>query len=233
MFLPFLKNPFASKNLSRDNFRDLLQGHLSRLTSQNKAGRYSAMISSLQPHQAAYHALLGAQDENLGQRLGKTDTVEELLAEFKSFAKEELILEVEYQFKRKKPNSEALTAFLPRGRKEYSAATLLTLPTLLQRTATLTAQYKDDLGQALAQRAATLQAAYTTARDDQGEAKGDVQGDSKEEKKLRKATARQLKLNLLDQVKLHIDEPEAVLALYDPKWFTKPAKASEKKSKQP
>ncbi|TGE23721.1 hypothetical protein E5K00_00470 [Hymenobacter aquaticus] len=228
MFLPFLKNPFASKKMARDDFRDLMDGHLSRLASQNKAGRYAAMIASLEPHQAAYHALLGEQDQNLGQRLGKTDTVEELLAEFKQFAKDELLVEAEYQFKRKKPNAEALTAFLPKGRKEYSQATLLTLPTLLQRVADLTQTYKAELGADLATKATDLQAAYTTARETQGEAKGDVQGNSKEEKKLRKAAARQLKLNLLDQVKLHIDEPEAVLALYDAKWFTKPAKGDVK-----
>ncbi len=221
MFLPFLKNPFSSKNLAREDFRDLLQGHLSRLTSQNANGQYTAMLASLQPHYASYNALLGEQDGTVGARLGKTDTVEKLLAEFKAFVKDELLVDVEYLFKRKKPNAEALAAFLPKGRKEYSSATLLTLPTLLQRVTDLTRQQAADLGQPLADRAAALQTALTAARATQTEAKGDVQGDSQQEKKLRKAAARQLKLNLLDQVKLHIDEPELVKALYDPKFFTR------------
>lgn len=219
MFLPFLKNPFASKNLAREDFRDLLHGHLSRLASQNTGGQYTAMISSLQPHYASYNALLSEQDGAVGTRLGKTDTVDRLLAEFKAFVKDELLVEAEYVFKRRTPNPEALAAFLPRGRKEYSSASLLTLPTLLQRLTSLTRQYAADLGQPLADRAAALQTALTEARATQTEAKGDVQGDSQQEKKLRKAAARQLKLNLLEQLKLHIDEPEAVKALYDPKWF--------------
>jgi len=182
------------------------------------------MIANLQPHSDGYNALLGEQDSTVGERLGKTDTVEKLLEEFKSFTKNELLVDVEYMFKRKKPDVEALTAFLPKGRREYSNVSLLTLPTLLQRVADLTAKYKADLGQPLADRAAELQAALTEARKTQTEAKGEVQGDSQQEKKLRKAAARQLKLNLLQQVQLHIDEPELVKALYDARFFTKPGR---------
>jgi len=94
--------------------------------------------------------------------------------------------------------------------------------------ATLTTTYKKDLGDALGTRAAELKQAYKDARKDQGESKGEVQDDSKEEKKLRKPAARQLKLNLLDQVKMHIDEPERVKSLYDQKIFTQPKPAKAK-----
>lgn len=230
MFSPFLKNPFYSKNLGRKNFLDLLDGSLSRMTGQNQTGQYTAMIGALRPHRDAYAAFLGTQDANLGGRLGSTDAVEKLLAEFKLFAQKELLVDVAYVFGRQKPDPAALTLFLPRGRKEYSGASLLTLPTLLDRAAALTAAYKGDLGTALAARAAELKQAYQAARQAQGESKGEVQGDSKAEKALRKAAARQLKLNLLDQVKLHIDEPDAVRALYDPKVFAQPAKAVHAKA---
>jgi hypothetical protein len=220
MFLPFLKNPFLSPRLSREDFRDLMAGHLSRLTSQNEGGRYSVQLAALQPLHDAYASFLAAQSEALGEQYGTTDEVQQLLTDFRAFAQHELLVDAEYQFKRKKPNPAALTEFLPKGRREYSKATLLTLPTLLERTAALTRKYQADLGADLATKAAALHAAYTTARNAQGQAKGDVQGDSKQEKKLRKAAARQLKLNLLEQLQLHIDEPDAVKALYDAKWFT-------------
>lgn len=219
MFRPFLKNPFLSKNLNREDFRELMEGHLSRLTAQNKDGRYDALIAALQPHHNAYAALLAAQSAQVGTRLGNTDAVEQLLADFKRFAKDELLVDAEYQFKRKNPNAQALAELLPKGRTEYSSATLLTLPTLLERTASLTQKYQAELGKPLTDRAAALNAAFKAARGTQGESKGLVQDDSKQEKKLRKAAARQLKLGLLEQLQLHIDEPEAVPALYDAKWL--------------
>ncbi|WP_400190215.1 hypothetical protein [Hymenobacter sp. B81] len=224
MFLPFLKNPFLSPRLNREDFRDLMAGHLARLASQNEGGRYAAMIAALQPHHASYAALLGDQSQNLGEREGRTDAVDQQLAAFKAFAKDELLPDVEYVFKRKSPNAQALAEFMPRGRSEYSNATRLTLPTLLARTASLTEQYKTALGQPLADRAAALQAAYTLARQTQGESKGEVQDDSRQEKRLRRAAARQLKLGLLEQLRLHIDEPDAVKGLYDPRFFTQPGK---------
>ena len=225
MFLPFLKNPFYTKKMAREDFRDLMADALSRMAGQNSTGQYTAMMAALQPHHDAYAALLGKQDVNLGQRLGNTDVVEKLLADFKLFAKKELLVDAAYIFGRQKPNEKALTAFLPKGRSEYSAATLLTLPTLLDRVATLTATYKDDLGADLAKKAAKFKKDYDDDRRLQGESKGTVQGDSKAEKKLRKAAARQLKLNLLEQIKLHIDAPDDVKALYDPRIFAQPAPA--------
>ena len=224
MFFSYLKNPFSSKNLSRENFRDLMHGTLTRMAGQNQAGRYTAMMAALQPHHDAYATFLGTQDEALGQRLGDTDAVATLLTEFRAFAKKELLVDVAYVFQRQKPNPAAYLAFVPKGRSEYSQATQLTLPTLLERVATLTKKHEADLGKALAARAAQLQAAYKDARDQQGESKGGVQDDSKEEKKLRKAAARQLKLNLLAQLVLHIDAPDDVKALYDPRIFTRPGK---------
>ncbi len=224
MFLPFLKNPFYNKRTARKDFLDLLDGHLDRMTGQNTGGRYTALMAALTPHRDAYRAFLGDQDINVGEKLGNTDDVEKVLADFKAFAKTELLVDVPYIFGRKAPNADALTSFLPAGKSEYSGATLGTLPTLLDRVATLTATYKTDLGPGLAKKAADLKQAYTAARKTQGESKGEVQGDSKEEKKLRKAAARQLKLGLLEQLRLHIDEPDTVKALYDARIFTQPKK---------
>ena len=225
MFLPFLKNPFATKNISREDFRDLMSGTLTRMAGQNKAGQYTALVAALQPHYDAYAAFLGEQDVTVVTRGGNTDAVEQVRADFKAWAKKELLVDVAYVFGRQKPNPQALAEFLPKGRSEYSGATFLTLPTLLDRVATLTATYKGDLGAALATHAAQLKKDYLATRTTQGESKGEVQGDSKQEKKLRKAAARQLKLNLLAQLQLHIDTPDDVQALYDPKIFTQPGKA--------
>ena len=59
--------------------------------------------------------------------------VEKLLADFKLWAKKELLVDVAYVFGRKAPDAKALTAFLPAGRSEYSGVTLKDLPTLLDR----------------------------------------------------------------------------------------------------
>lgn len=227
MFLPYLKNPFLNKNLAREDFRDLLHGTLARMAGQNADGAYTAQIAALQPHHDAYAALLGNQSGALASRYGNTDAADNILANFKTFAKTELLVDVPYVFTRTKPNPQALTEFLPQGRKEYSAATHRTLPTLLRRVADLTAAHKADLGPALADRAAALQLAYARARQAQGESKGEVQVDSQQEQKLRKAAARQLKLNLLAQLTLHIDAPGQVQALYDPKIFARPAKPAK------
>ena len=230
MFLLFLKNPFATKNLSRPDFLDLMDGTLSRMAGQNRTGLYTTQIADLQPLRKAYADFLGAQDVTLGEQYAETDAVTKVLADFKQFAKQELLVDVAYIFGRQAPDAAALTQFLPKGRSEYSGATLLTLPTLLERVATLATTYKTALGKPLADRAAALQQAYRAARQDQGESKGAVQGDSKQEKKLRKAAARQLKLNLLDQIKLHIDAPDDVKALYDTKIFSQPTPPSAPKA---
>lgn len=232
MFLPILKNPFANKNIPRLDFLAIMNGNIDRMTGLNTEGQYTPMIDALVPHRDAYASFLGVQDINLVERYGDTDEVEKVLADFKTFVKEELLVDVPYIFTRTKPNAPALTKFLPKGRSEYTGVTLETLPGLLDRVATLTTTYKNELGAALGTRAAELKQAYTDARKDQGESKGEVQDDSKEEKKLRKPASRQMKLNLLDQVKMHIDEPERVKTLYDQKIFTqpKPAKKAKKTS---
>lgn len=46
-----------------------------------------------------------------------------------------------------------------------------------------------------------------------------MQGASARKKKLRAEAARQLKLNLLAQYTIHIDEPDLVKALYAPKYI--------------
>lgn len=230
MFLPFLKNPFASKNISREDFRDLMADNLALMAGQNQTGRYTAQIAALQPHHDAYATFLGDQDEHLGSRLGNTDAVEQIQADFRQWARTELLVDVAYVFGRKAPDAKALTAFLPKGRSEYTGVALKDLPTLLDRAATLTAKYQGALGDDLADRAAAFKKAYDDDRRDQGESKGEVQGDSKVEKKLRKAAARQLKLNLLEQLQLHIDAPDDVKALYNPGIFTQPAKPSPTRS---
>jgi len=93
-------------------------------------------------------------------------------------------------------------------------------PSLLKRVATLTKHHQADLDPALPARVTQFEQEYPDAREAQGESKGEVQDDSKQEKKRRKAAARQLKLNLLDQIKLHNDKPERVCALYGPRIFT-------------
>ena len=227
MFLPFLKNPFATKKMARQDFLDLMDGTLSRMAGQNAANRYSAQMAALQPLRDAYATFLGTQDVALGEQYGRTDAVNEVMADFKQFAKKELLVDVAYVFGRRAPDAAALTQFLPKGRSEYSAATLLTLPVLLDRVATLTTAHQAALGQPLADRAAELKQAYQAARQDQGQSKGAVQGDSKEERALRKAAARQLKRNLLAQLDLHIDAPDDVKALYDPRIFTQPANPAQ------
>jgi hypothetical protein len=178
MFLPFLKNPFSTKKMAREDFRDLMADHLNLLKGQNQDGQYTAQMAALQPHYDAYAAFLGDQDENLGQRGGNTDVVEKIQADFKRFAKEELLVDVAYVFGRKAPDAQALAEFLPKGRSEYSGAALKDLPVLLDRVATLTAKYQQALGEDLADKAAAFKQAYDEDRRTQGESKGAVQGDS-------------------------------------------------------
>ena len=179
MFLPFLDNPFANKKRPRLDFLAIMTGTIDRMTGLNTEGQYTALIEALVPHRDAYAAFLGVQDLNLGERYADTDAVEKVLADFKTFVKEELLVDVPYIFTRTKPNPAALTLFLPKGRSEYTGVTLETLSGLLERVATLTTTYKKDLGDALGTRAAELKQAYKEARKDQGESKGEVQDDSK------------------------------------------------------
>lgn len=62
-------------------------------------------------------------------------------------------------------------------------------------------------------------------------AQTDVQDDSQQEKKLGKAATRQLKLNPLQQLQFHLNEPEAVKALYDARFFTR--KKGQAEAKKP
>ncbi len=215
----FLDNPFATVRMAREDFLDLLGTCLHRMEGQNDAGRYAALIGALKPHHAAYGTLLARQRNFLVERHGEVRSVTEVLADATAFATKVLHKEAAYHLGEKSAEYELL---FPKGRTEFHQLTTLNAAEILEVLTDQVTALQPRLGPqaaALVAQAAALEDALDAAATAKGQKEGEVQGASTREGKLRVEAARQLKLNLLQQCTLHVDEPELVKALYDPKFL--------------
>lgn len=226
----FLDNTFANPKLPRQEFEDLISTCLHRMEGQNEGGRYNALISDLQPHVTVYGDLMARQRQFLIDRHGKVRTVTEVLDAATAFATKALHQEAAYHLGEGSADYETL---FPKGRTEFHNMTQATAPTILETLTdnieTLQAKLGPKAADLLTQ-AAALEDELDAAATAKGQQQGEVQGASAREKKLRAAAARQLKLNLLEQCILHIDEPDLVKALYAPKFLNWHANRNAKKA---
>lgn len=226
----FLDNPMGNVRMAREDFLDLLGTSLHLMIGQNDGGRYDALIAALQPHHDAYGTLMARQRQFLIDRHGKVRTVGEVLADAEDFATKTLHKEAAYHLGEGSGDYEKL---FPKGRTEFHRLTNTNAATKLETLTDEIEKLKVQLGpkaEELLTQAAALEDELDAAATAKGQHEGEVQGASTREKKLRAAAARQLKLNLLDQCKMHIDDNDQVRALYDPKFLNWHVKPAEKKS---
>lgn len=230
MILQFLNNTFLNAEMSRVDFLDLLGTCKHLLEGQNDQGRYDQQIAALDPHHTAYGSLLARQRESLIARHGQVRTVGEVLDDATEFATKTLQKEAAYHLGKGTAGYEAL---YPQGLTEYHKLTNTNAASILEVLTDQISNLQASLGPLAAdllKKATQLEDELDAAATAKGQKEGEVQGVSTREKKLRAAAARQLKLNLLDQCAMHIDDPEQVLALYDPKFLNWHAQPAEKKS---
>lgn len=229
MILNFLENTFLNAEMSRADFLDLIGTSLHLMEGQNENGRYDAQISALRPHHDAYSTLLARQRQSLIARHGQVRTVGQVIDDAIEFATKTLHKEAAYHLGE---NSIAYGALFPNGRTEFHKLTNINAASVLETLTDEIEGHRGELGpkaDELLTKAGELEDELDAAATAKGQHEGEVQGASTREKKLRAAAARQLKLNLLDQCKMHIDDNDQVRALYDPKFLNWHAKPAEKK----
>ena len=230
MILAFFNNPFLSAEMSREDFLDLLGTSLHRMEGQNDGGRYDSLIAALRPHHDTYGTLLTRQRNFLLARHGEVRSVTEILADAATFATQDMYKEAAYHLGEGTPDYELL---FPQGRTEYHRLTTTnaaqTLESLTDQVDALQARLGPKAA-ALLTRATALEDELDAAATTKGQKEGEVQGASTREKKLRAEACRQLKLNLLSQLTLHLDDDEQVKALYDPKFLNWNVNRGKKKA---
>lgn len=215
MIYRFVENPFASLRLSDNQYALFTKSHLEALVSANTNAQYKNMIDTLTPKYQAFDSWLNKQDQNTSHRKGKTQTLNGIQAEFIQFVKKEVYKEVSYKWER--GNKEVFHEFFPKGLSEYNKITKKNASVLFDRIKTATAKYKADLPTGLSEKAAQLDQEFDQLFSGQLQSKASVKDGSAEGQLLREQVSEVLYVNLIDQLRLHIQNPKQVLALYDSK----------------
>jgi hypothetical protein len=213
MIINFTENPFLNSRLNNSEFGRFINTHLQFLISANKNNQYDALIALLQPVYLNYDQWLEKYDKNITHRKGKTKTIDDILTDFKLFVKKEVYKEVSYKFE--SDNKEAFNMFFPKGLTEYSQITKKTANILFDRIEKACIRYKDNLVIGLDEKAIAFNVAYTNALTSQLSGKGNVKETSHEGETLRTMIAKVMYANLIDLLKIHIENPTDILALYD------------------
>ena len=154
------KNRFDTKEISDDNLRKFAEIHLERLSANNTAAQFTAMITATTTAYQNYFGAMTNEDTKFAIQQGLTITMKNIVDGFKkSVSQKEGIIRGNFG-----KESGEYQEFFPLGLTEYSNATLANIELLMKRMATSSATHSATLGMALVGDFEATLAAFQNAR---------------------------------------------------------------------
>ena len=170
VFERYFENLFDDDRFIDARFINFLDDHLQRTKAQNDGGRHDALIATLQQVIAALRANQTTEDVARVRRIGKTYSLDALVALFKADVRQHEGT-IKGLFTRE---SETYIEFFPQGLTEYDNLTRPETPTLVKRWQTLTAGHAASLPPAVVTLFSTYGTRYQTLREQQQTQQGMV-----------------------------------------------------------
>jgi hypothetical protein len=139
------KNHFDTKEISDDNLRKFAEIHLERLSANNTAAQFTAMITATTTAYQDYFGAMTNEDTRFAIQQGLTITMKNIVEDFKkSVSQKEGLIRGNFG-----KESAEYQEFFPAGLTEYSSATLANIELLMKRMAASTTTHQATLGVAL------------------------------------------------------------------------------------
>lgn len=168
----FFGNPFDDVEITTTRLFDFGTDTLNKLTQANGApAPYTDLINLLTPKLAAVGTELGDVDTSVNIRVGKTMTVDGVIAAFKTtMSEQEGVIAAALGGKA----TPAFIEFYPQGVSEYRNGTKTAMPTLVSRVFDSAVKYATPLGATLTTLLKSYETSYNDARNAQQQQKGAV-----------------------------------------------------------
>ncbi len=201
----FFENHLANREISGEELRQFTEDHLGKLKAVSALPAHlTALLAPTEAAFAAFDAALSARTTLLATQSGGTITKDEALQLFRTTVRQR---EGRVRDKFAK-GSAAYAEFFPQGLHEYNRARLGQIPGLLDRLITGATKHEAQLGPELLAEFMALKTTFSTAREGQVDAKGDLAQARANVAITRTALELQVGKNILAIASHHIGSPE-------------------------
>ena len=201
----FFENHLSNVEISGEELRQFTEDHLGKLKATAALpAQLAALVAPSEAAFGAFDAALSARTTLQAAQSGGTITKDEALQLFRTTVRQR---EGRVRDKFAK-NSGSYAEFFPQGLKEYNRARLGQVPGLLDRLITAATKYKAELGPELLGEFTALKTTFSTAREGQVDAKGELAQARANVAKTRTALELQVGKNILVIASHHLGYPE-------------------------
>jgi hypothetical protein len=165
----FFENPFSSVNITPSRLLTFAADTLGRLNGDNPSGAFTALIAKLETHTQNVGNELGEVQSTLAVQKGKTQTVDQVIKEYKAFMKENEPFIAKPLGGR---NKAAFKEFYPSGIEQHTKTTKGKIEAILKQVFDAADKHKTALGTVLSNELKAFTQAYKNARKEQVDQKG-------------------------------------------------------------
>lgn len=206
------QNHFEEKRITPERLSVFAKDVVVRLSKANTDNIYTDIINHLSVRQENLHHEVGDIDVSLTEQKRYTMSVDEFVSHFKSTMREQEghIAQMLGGFK-----SAGYREFYPDGVTEYSHASKLDMPRLLNRINTMCMKYRNQLGEALFSTIQSLEPMWNSVRTEQEMAKGTVKASRTDRGAARKELENALMYALFSVGQKHSDNMALCSSFFD------------------
>jgi len=162
---------------------------IAKLTQNNQTNAYDSVLLPLQQQMGPLRSELGQVDTTLNTQIGKTLTVDQFIADFTRYMKDNYIFIAAALGGDKTP---AFKEFFPKGKTEYNTLTKTKIPTIMERLHTVAEVHKVALGQPMSDQLKNFQTQWIELRESQLQLKSAVKTNRADRSVARKAVEMEL-----------------------------------------
>lgn len=220
----FFENHLANREISAEELRQFAEDHIGKLKAlPSPPPNLTALLAPTETAFDAFDDKLSDRTTYLAAQIGGTITKDEVLQVFRSTVRQR-----EGRVRDKFPKGSAAYAeFYPQGLKDYNRARIGQLPALLDRYITAADKHKATLGPELLAEFNALKTSFTTARESQVEAKGDLAQVRAALAAARVVLEMQLGKNILAIASHHLGQRERAADYFNQSLLEDPTRSNE------
>lgn len=220
----FFENHLSNSEISAEELRQFAEDHIGKLKAlPNLPASLTALLAPTEAAFDDFDGKLAARAVLQATQSGGTITKDEALQLFRTTVRQR---EGRVRDKFAK-GSAAYVEFYPQGLQEYNKARLGQVPALLDRFIAAAGKYQTELGPELLAEFTAMKTTFSTARDGQVEAKGDLAQARANVAASRSALELQLGRNILAIASHHLGQPERAADYFNQSLLEDPTRSDE------
>lgn len=220
----FFENHLSNREISGEELRQFAEDHIGKLKAVPALpAPLAALLAPTEAAFGAFDAALSARTTLQATQSGGTITKDEALQLVRTTVRQR---EGRVRDKFAK-GSAAYAEFFPQGLREYNRARLGQVPGLLERLITAANKHKAELGPELLAEFTALKTAFSSAREGQVDAKGDLAQARANVATTRSVLELQLGRNILAIASHHLGNPERAADYFNQSLLEDPTRTND------